>query len=150
MWQMDNVPIVKGPEYLPISALGEWVYSAIVHQMVYQISMFLLELIYMQHKQMVYVKLHRHHYLVLVQNPNCNAYSTPWRHEVWDVEQKMVTLGIDLCYNTFSHLGVQHKHYPEHGTVCLSIFFTWIVFCIFPDQWHHFCGALLSDGVEIP
>ena len=58
--------------------------------------------------------------------------------------------GIDLCYNTFSHIGVQYHHYPEHDTVCLSIFFPWIVFCIFPDQWHYFCGALLLDGVEIP
>ena len=41
---------------------------------------------------------------------------------------KMIILGIDLCYNTFSHLGVQHQHYHEYDTVCLFIFLPRIVY----------------------
>ena len=78
---------------------------------------------YMQHKHMVYGELHIHHYLVLYQTGNDNTYSTPLRHEVCNVDHKNLMLGIDLCYKTFSHLGVQHQHYPEHDTICLSIFF---------------------------
>ena len=59
-------------------------------------------------------------------------------------------MGIDLCYNKFLHLYVQHQYYPEHDTVCLSIFFPWIFYCFFPDQKHHFGDAILLDGVEIP
>ena len=77
----------------------------------------------MQHKHMLYGKFHIYHYLVLDQNENDNAYSTPLRHEVCNVDQKMVIMGIDLCYNTFSHVGVQHHNYPEHDTVCFYIFF---------------------------
>ena len=91
--------------------------------MVYQISKVVLALMHMQHKHMVYGELYRHHYLVLDQNENDNSNSTPLRHEVWNVDHKMVILGIDLCYNAFSHLGVQHQNYPEHDNVCLSIFF---------------------------
>ena len=40
-----------------------------------------------------------------------------------------IMLGIDLCYNTFSRIDVQHQHYPEHHTVCLYIFFPLIVYC---------------------
>ena len=45
---------------------------------------------------MVYRKLHIHHYLFLYPNENYNAYSTPLRHEVWNVDHKMVMLGIAL------------------------------------------------------
>ena len=45
------------------------------------------------------------------------------RHGVWNEDQKMVMLGIDLCYNKFSHIGVQHQNYPEHDTICMSILF---------------------------
>ena len=72
---------------------------------------------------MVYGELHILPFLVFDKNANDNAYSTPLRHEVWNVDHKMTIMGIDLCYNTFLHLGVQHQHYPEHDTVCLSIFF---------------------------
>ena len=40
-----------------------------------------------------------------------------------DVSHKMVILGIDLCYNKFSRIGVKHQHYSENDTVCLSILF---------------------------
>ena len=63
-----------------------------------------------------------------VSKTNDNAYSTPLHHEVWNVEHQMVFPGINLCYNTFSHR---------------------IFFCICPDQWHHFCGALFSSVVGI-
>ena len=95
---------------------------------VYQISKVCLELMYMQHKHMVYGEFHIHHCLFLDQNANDNSYSNPLRHEVWNVYHKMVILIIDFCYNIFSHLGVQHQHYPEHDTLCLSIIFPWIVF----------------------
>ena len=72
---------------------------------------------------MVYSEFHIHHLLVLDQNENDNAYSTSFCHKVWNVDHKMVILGIDFCYNTFSHLRVQHHNYPEHDTVYLSIFF---------------------------
>ena len=26
-------------------------------------------------------------------------------------------------HHTFSHIGVKHQYYPEHDTLCLSIFF---------------------------
>ena len=48
------------------------------------------------------------------------------------------------------HIGGKNQHYPEYDTVRLSIFFPWIVYCFFPDQKHHLCDAILSDGVEIP
>ena len=92
------------------------VYTALVHLMVYQISKICLYFMHMQHKHMVYSELHIDQYLVLDQTANVNAYSTPLRHEVWNVDHKMVIMGIDFCYNTFSHLGVQHNNYPKHNT----------------------------------
>ena len=91
--------------------------------MVYQISTVCLELMYMQQKHMVYGELHIYHYLVLNQNANNNAYLTPLRHEVWNVEHKFIILGVYLCYNTFLHLGVKNQNYPEHDTVCMYILF---------------------------
>ena len=111
--------------------------------MVYHIPKVCLALMYMQHTHMVYVEFHIHHYLVLDQKANDNAYSTPLRHEVWNVDQKMIIQGIALCYNTSSHTGVKHQHYPEQDTVCMSILFPQIVYCFCPDQRHHLCGALL-------
>ena len=99
--------------------------------MVYHISKVCITFIYMQHKHMVYGELHIHYYLVLDKNSNDNAYSNPFRHEVWNLEHKIVMLGIDLCYKTFSHIGVQHQHYPEHDIVCLFIFFPLIFFVFF-------------------
>ena len=114
------------------------VYSVLAHMMVYHISKVCLALMYMQHRHMVYRELHRHHYL-FYQSASGNAYSAPLRHEVWNVDQKMVMLGISSCYNKFSYLFVQHQNYLDYDTVCLSIIFPWI-FLIFPDHWHHFCG----------
>ena len=119
------------------------VYSALVYLMVYQISRVCLAFMYMQHRQMVYSKLHRHHYLVLYQNASDNAYSSLLRHEVCMVDHKMVMLGIDFCYNKFSHLCVKHQYYPENITVCMYIFFPY-VFSIWPDQWDHFWDALFQ------
>ena len=110
-------------------------YSAIVHLMVYQISKVCLELMYMQHKHMVYGEFHIYPYLVLDKNANDNAYSTPLRHEVWNVDHKKVIMETYLCYNTLSHLVVQHQHYPEHYTIFLSILFPWIVYCVCTWEW---------------
>ena len=90
---------------------------------------------------MVCGELHICHDLVLDQNVNDNAYSTPFIHEALDVRHKMVILGIGLYHNTCSHLFVQHQHYPEHDILCLSIFFYWLFFCIFPDQLLHVYDA---------
>ena len=103
-------------------------YSALFYLMVYQISKVCLSLMYMQHNHMLYGEFFRHHCQVLDQNANYNAYSNPLRHEVWNLDHNMGIVGIYLCYNTFSHLCVQQQHYPEHDTVCLSIFFLWIFF----------------------
>ena len=35
-------------------------------------------------------------HLVLDQNANDNAYSNPLRHEVWNVDRKIIMMGIDL------------------------------------------------------
>ena len=35
-------------------------------------------------------------------------------------------LGIGLYYNIFSLLCVKYKHYPEHDTLYISIFFYWV------------------------
>ena len=99
------------------------VYSTIVYLMVYHVSKVCLALMYIQHTHMVYGELHILPFLVLDQNENDDAYSTPLRHKVWNVDHKMVIIGIDLCYNKFSHFCVERQHYPEHDTVCLSIFF---------------------------
>ena len=72
---------------------------------------------------MVYGELQRQHYLFFDQEASDNAYSAPFHHEVWNMDRKMEILGIDLCYNTFSHIGVQHQHYPGDDTVCMYIFF---------------------------
>ena len=53
------------------------------------------------------------------------------RHDVLNVDHKMIMLGIGLCYNTFSHICVQHQHYPKHDTICLFTFFPLIVFGFF-------------------
>ena len=72
--------------------------------MVYQISKVCLALMYKQHTHMVYGKLYILPYIVLYQNANDNAYSTLVRHEVWNVDQKIIIMGIGFCYNTFSHI----------------------------------------------
>ena len=99
------------------------VYSPIVYMMLYQTSKVCLALMYMQHMHMVYGELHRHHYLVLDKNASDNAYSPPLRHEVWNMDYKMIIPEIDLCYNTFSHLCVRRQNYLEHDTVCMFISF---------------------------
>ena len=48
-----------------------------------------------------------------------------------------VMLGIYFLYNTFSHPCVQHKNYPEHATLCLSI----LIHCLF------FVFALINDTI---
>ena len=94
-------------------------------------------LTYIQHRHMVCGKLHICHDLVLDQNVNYNAYSTLFIHEVLDVDHKIVMLGIVWYHNTFSHICVQYHNYPEHDTICLSIFFYWIFSYILPDRWLH-------------
>ena len=79
---------------------------------------------YMQRKHIVCGKLHIRHDLVLDQNANNNAYSTPLSHGALDVEHRMVMLGIGLYHNTFSLIFVYHQNYPEHNTLWLSIFAT--------------------------
>ena len=125
-------------------------YSALFYMMVYHIYRVCLALMYMQHKHMIYGEFHIYHYLFLEQNTKDNAFSTPLWYEVWNVEQKIVMLGINFCYNKFSHLVVQHQYYTEHDTVGLYIFFNelFIVFALIKHT--IFCGALLWDGVEIP
>ena len=91
-------------------------------------------LMYMQHRHMLCSELHICHDLDLDQNVNDHAYPTPFLHEALDVDQKIVMLVIGWYRNTFSHLYVQHKHYPEHDTLCISIFFYWIFSCFSPDQ----------------
>ena len=58
------------------------------------------------------------HYIVLDQNVNDNAYSTPLLHKAFNMDHKMVMMGIGLYHNTFSHLCVQHQNYPEHDNIC--------------------------------
>ena len=72
--------------------------------MKYKISKVCLALMYKQHKHMVYGEFNILPYLGLYQNANDNAYSTLLRHEVWNVDQKIIIIRIVLCYNTFSHL----------------------------------------------
>ena len=83
---------------------------------------------------MLCVEFHICHDLDLEQNLFDNAYPTPLLHEALDVNHKMVMLGIGLYHNNFSHLCVQHQHYPEHDTLCLSIFSYWLFFCLSPYQ----------------
>ena len=89
-------------------------------------------LMHIQHMHMEYSKLHIFRDLVLDQNINDNAYSTPFLHEALYVDQKMIIMGIGLHQNIFSYLFVQHQKYPEHDTLCLYIVFYWIFFYIFP------------------
>ena len=81
---------------------------------------------HIQHNHMVCGEFHVFHYLDLDQNVNNNAYSTPLLHEDLDVNHKMEILGIGWYYNTFSHICLQHQHYPEHDNLCLFIFFYWV------------------------
>ena len=105
--------------------------------MVYQESKVDQELMYIQHRHMGCGELHICHDLYLDQTLNDNAYPAPLLHEALDVNHKMVMLAIGWYKNTFSNLCVQHQNYHEHDTLCLSIFFYWIFFYIFPDQWLH-------------
>ena len=86
---------------------------------------------------MVCGKFHIYDDLVLDKNVNGNDYSTPLVHEDLDVDHKMVMLKIGRYQNTFSHLCVQHQHYTEHDTLCMSILFYWLFSYIFPDQRLH-------------
>ena len=61
------------------------------------------------------------------------------------MNHKMVMLGIGWYHNTFSHLCVQHQKYPEHDTLCLSILFDWIFYCIFLDQRLHVYNHPYTD-----
>ena len=122
------------------------VHSVIFHYIVYQISKVCIALMYIQQRHMVYGEFHIYPYLVLDQNANGNAYSTPLRNKVWNVDHKMIIQGIDLCYNKCSYICVQRQHYPEYDTVCLSIFFHETFF--FLDQWHHLCGAFFQMLLE--
>ena len=88
----------------------------------------------MKHRHMVCGELHICHELDLYQNVNDNAYPTPFIHEALDMNHKMVMLVIGWYQNKISHLFVQHHHYPEHDTLCMSILFYWIFSFIFPDQ----------------
>ena len=83
---------------------------------------------------MVYGKFHRYHYQVLDQNAIDNSNSALLRHKFCNVDHKKVMQGIDLCYNNFSHLRVQHQNYPESDTVCMFIFIPLIVYCFCPYQ----------------
>ena len=114
------------------------VYSAQFYFMVYHISKVCLALMYMQHSHMVYGWLNKHHYLFLDKNSSDNDYPSPLRHEVWNVDHKMVILVMDFCYNKFSYLCVKRNNYLEHYSVCLSIFFH----CIF------FVFALINDTIN--
>ena len=101
--------------------------SMLVYLTVYQKYKVCQALMYIPHRQRVCGELHIFHDLVLDQNINDNSYSTPLLHEALDVNHIMVMMGIGLYYNISSLLSVQNQHYPEHDTLCLSIFFN----CIF-------------------
>ena len=92
------------------------------------------ELMYIQHRHMVYGKLHICHDLDLDQNVNDNAYPTPLLHKVLDVNHKIVILGIGMYHNIFPHICMKNQHYPKHDTLCLSILFYWIFSWFPPDQ----------------
>ena len=74
-------------------------------------------LMYTQHMKIVCGEFHICHDLVLDQNANDNAYSTPCLHKALDMNHKMVMMGIGCYHNTFSHLYMQHQHYPEQDTL---------------------------------
>ena len=126
-----------------------YVYRVLFYLMVYHISQVYLALMYIHHRHIVYSELHRHHYQFLDKSASDNANSPPLRHEVYNVYQKMIIMGIGSCYNNFSHICVKHQHYLEHDTVYLFLFFPWIFFCILPDQWHHFCDAIFQTLLEL-
>ena len=79
-------------------------------------------------------KLHIFHDLDLDQNVNDNAYPDPLIREALDMNYKILMLGIGWYHNTFSHISVQHQHYPEHDTLCLSILLYWLFSCCTHDQ----------------
>ena len=74
-------------------------YRDLVYLLKYQISKVFIALMYKKHTHMVYGELHILPYLVLDQNANDNAYSSPLRHEVWNVDHKIVMLGIYFLLN---------------------------------------------------
>ena len=96
---------------------------------------------YMQHSHVVCGELHISHDLYLDQKVNDNVYPIPLLNEDLDMNHKMVMLGIGWYQNTFSHLCVQHQHYPEHDTLCVFIFFYWLFPYILTDQLLHVYGA---------
>ena len=100
---------------------------------------------YMRHRHMVCGKFYICHNLDLDQNLNGNAYQTPLLHEALYVNHKIIMLLIGWYHNIFSHICVQHQNYPEHDTLCLSIFFYWIFSCPYLDQWLHVYDAPLTD-----
>ena len=105
--------------------------------MVYHIYKVFLALMYMQHKHMVYGKLHIYLYLVLDKNANDNVYSTPLRHEVWNVEHKIIILGIGFVTIHF------------HILVCnISIILNMIMFvCSFSFHELFFVFSLINDPI---
>ena len=120
--------------------------SVIVFLKVYQKYKICPALLYMQHMHMECNESHICHDIFLDQNVNDNAYSTPLIHENLDVDHKMLILGIGLYHNKCLHL---LHHYPDYDTICLSFFFYWLFFCIFPDQWLNFYDDPYIDVVGI-
>ena len=84
-----------------------------------------------------------------VSKRNDNSYSIPLLHEALDVDHKMVILGTGLYQNKFSHLCVQHHHYPEHNPLCLYILFHWFFFGNYPDQWKKFAMLFRQMLLEL-
>ena len=129
------------PQKVLILVLGEWYYncymnpelvskynlwqvrSVLVSLELYQKSNVGQVSMYVQHKRKLCSKFHIFYDLVLVQNVNYNAYSNPWIHEALDVDHKMSMLGIGFYHNTFSHICVQHQHYPVYETSPISMRF---------------------------
>ena len=89
----------------------------------YQKSKVCPALICIQHMHMLCGEFHIYHDLVLDQNVNDSAYSTPLLHEALSLNHRMIILLIGWYHNTFSHICVEHHHYPENDTLCMSIFF---------------------------
>ena len=97
----------------------------------HQKSMVGQSLMYMQHRNMVCGEFHICHYLDLDQNVYDDAYPIPLIHEALVGNHILVILGISYYHNKFSHICVQHHHYPEHDNICLSIFI-YRIFFLFP------------------
>ena len=94
---------------------------------------------YMPHRHIICWEFHTCHYLISDQTVNDNSYSTPLSPWGFGCKPQNGNVGNWLVSQyIFTHFCATSA--LSWTWYCLSVHFLSInIFCICPDQWHHFC-----------